>query len=33
MRKAPCINADQSQMQGTHHQNHGALVHTVYHGP
>lgn len=34
MRKAPCINADQSTMQGTRNQDHeGVLMLTVYHGP
>lgn len=34
MRKAPCISADQSQMQGTRpNQTTGGLVLIVYHGP
>ena len=34
MRKAPCINADQSTMQGTRNQDHeGVLMPIVYHGP
>ena len=34
MRKAPCISAGQSKMQGTRTQpNHGGLVLIVYHGP
>lgn len=33
MRKAPCISADQSQMQGAATKTTGALVLIVYHGP
>ncbi len=33
MRKAPCITADQSQMQGAGTKTTGALVPLVYHGP
>lgn len=33
MRKAPCITADQSTMQGARTKTKGVLVPIVYHGP